>query len=208
MFKIKLSFCCHTGERRLTNERPIFDLFKQEFTLTVDKISDYLEGQKIREPILHILQQERQIADKIIKIRNKNPRKRVKFSLEAVMKMNNCKPFWFEMGSQMDIPNFCEIKFRTYKRFRLVSDNLSIAITVERVPADYELPDLTNTYSGSHYYKNNKNDHYKPCVSSDSEIDFENPESMNVKYYNHNSVLMCQDCYLIRQAASREAGGP
>ena len=208
MFKIKLSFCCQTGERRLTNERPIFDLFRHEFTLTVDKISDYLEGQKICEPVLQILQQERKIADKLIKIRNKNPRKRVKFSLEAMMKMADCTQFWFEIGSQTDIPNFCEIKFRTYKRFRLVSDNLSIAITVERVSLDYELPEITSNNAGSHYYKNKVFNQYKPCVSSDSEVDLDNPETMNVKYYNHNSVLMCQDCSLTSQAASGETGRP
>jgi hypothetical protein len=207
MFKIKLSFCCHTGDRRLTNERPVFDLFRHEYTLTTAKISEYLEGQKIREPVLHILQEERKVADKVIKIRNKNPRKRVKFCLEAVMKMNDAKPFWFEIGSQNDIPNFCEFKFRTCKRFRLVSDNLSIAITVERVSADYELPDFTPN-NHSHYDRKNKSNHYKPCVSSDSEIDLENPETMNVKYYNHNSVLMCQDCMLNSQTAPRETRRP
>jgi hypothetical protein len=192
MFKIRFGFFCESKGRRLTNDKPVFDTFHTDISLTVDKLSEYLSGLAIKEPFMEALI-EKGVNNKFLKITNPYPRKRAKFVLEATLKTENLDKFTFEVGSKTGIIIACELKFRHSKRFRVVADGLSLSITIERVPHNYTLP-----IPGEKLEKRENNDYYQPCVSSDSEVDLENPELMNSRYYNHNSVLVCQSCMLKR----------
>ena len=149
-----------------------------------------------KDIFLNFLRNEKHIDDKIFKIKNDNPRKRKKFILTAQLKMKDENDFCFSSGRSENIPNFCELKFRTIKNFRLISSGLSFKFRLERVSAEEMQREehlLENGGSGTNTYAQRV---FRNLVSSDSEIDLEKPEAMNDRYYNHNGLLSSKTCKL------------
>lgn len=167
----------------------IHDLFSREYYFDLETIYNKVYLEYKRDAAIEYFEKKLGIDNEIFRIRNKTPRKRIKILLSFKYLFPIGDDLITEVGNNTLKDEKIYLKVQKTKKLKITKDNFIMKISIEKTDSNNK--DTDNSDSEHQVVAP-----YKPCHSSDSEIDFKDPNTYTCTFYNHNGILAATTCKL------------
>lgn len=187
-FKIRVNFMIPDVDGRALWVK-IQDVFSREYVFDLETVYNKVYMPHKREAVINYFEKKLQVESDIFRIRNKTPRKRIKtlFSFKFLFPIGD--DLVTEVGRNEMTDEKIYLKLQKTKKLKITKGDFVMRVSIEK------------TVSGQKEAENSESDHkvvmpYKPCQSSDSEVDLKDPNTYTCTFYNHNGILAATTCNL------------
>ena len=187
-FKIRINFMIPQPNNREMWIK-IQDVFTREYHFDLETIYNKIYLAHKREETIDYFEKVLKVENEIFRIKNKTPRKRIKTLLSFKYLFPVGDDLVTEVGSNELKEEKIYLKLQKTKKLKITKGEFLMKISIEK----------TNTVQKD--VENSESDHkvvipYKPCHSSDSEVDLKDPNTYTCTFYNHNGILAATTCKL------------
>lgn len=195
-FKIRINFMIPQADGR-ENWIKIQDHFTRDYFFDLETIYNKVYPEYKRDAAVEYFEKKLGVENDIFRIKNKTPRKRIKILLSFKYMFPIGEGLVTEVGSNELKEEKIYLKVQKTKKLKMTKDDFVMKISIEKTDVISKEYDDSNSEQRAVVP-------YKPCHSSDSEIDFQDPNTYTCTFYNHNGILAATTCKLISRGSKRQ----